>query len=149
MQISKNGLNLIISFEGLKLDPYKDSAGIPTIGYGTILYPDGTSVTMDDSTITQDQASQYLEWEVNQKAAHVTNLVTVPVNQNQFDALVSFAYNEGVGGLGGSTLLKLLNSGDYDGAAAQFPKWDVAGGHVVDGLERRRLAEQALFQQPI
>lgn len=149
MQISPNGLKFIISFEGLSLKPYLDSAGVATIGYGTIMYPSYHNVTMTDPNITQDQASQYLEWELDQKAAHVTLLVKAPLNQNQFDALVSFAYNLGLGALQESTLLKLLNSGDYAGAADEFPKWDRAGGHVVGGLERRRMAEQALFLQPV
>lgn len=149
-QLSQAGLDLIIEFEGLKLSPYPDSKGIPTIGYGTIMYPDGSSVTMDDPTITQDQARQYLEFEVEQKCAGVEKYVTVPVNDNEYAALVSFAYNLGLGSLHGSTLLKLLNSGtDRATVALEFPKWDKAGGVVVDGLLRRRNAEAALFLQPV
>jgi lysozyme len=149
MKISANGLKLITTFEGLSLKPYLDSGGRATIGFGTILYPNGHAVTMDDPDCTQEQANGYLEWQVNQKAARVSTLVKVPVNQNQFDALCSFAYNLGLGSLGGSTLLKLLNAGDFHGVAAQFPIWDKAGGQVVAGLLRRRLAEQALFLQPV
>jgi len=149
MQISKNGLKLITTFEGLELKPYLDSANIPTIGYGTILYPNGQVVSMNDPEITQDQANDYLEYEVNKKTARVSTLVKAPINQNQFDALVSFAYNLGLGALGGSTLLKLFNAGNIKDAANEFPKWDKAGGKVISGLLRRRLAEQALFLQPI
>jgi lysozyme len=153
MNISPNGLNLIMSFEGLELEPYLDSAGIPTIGYGTILYPSGHSVTMSDPAITQQQAMQYLEWEVNQKTAGVSQCVVVPINQNQFDALTSFAYNEGLGALRTSTLLQLLNNGQTQGASAQFLVWDKVrvDGQLVenDGLLRRRFAEQTLFNTPV
>ena len=149
MNLSQNGLNMIKGFEGFRSNPYLDSAGIATIGYGTILYPNGVSVTMNDPAITQAEAEQYLLYEINHKTSSINNLITVEINQNQFDALVSFAYNLGVHALGGSTLLRLLNQGDYDAAANEFPKWDRAGGHVVDGLVKRRLAEQQLFSTPV
>jgi lysozyme len=149
MNLSTNGLNLIKSFEGFKSAPYLDSAGVATIGYGTILYPDGTNVTMDDDPITETQAEQYLLDQVNQKCASVTNMVTGQVNQNQFDALVSFAYNLGLGALRGSTLLRLVNQNDFDNAVNEFEKWDRAGGQVVQGLLRRRTAEAQLFSTPV
>ena len=148
MNISQNGLNMIKGFEGLKLSPYLDSIGKPTTGYGTISYPDGTPVTMDDDPITEAQAEQYLMFQVNQKTSSINNMFAVPVNQNQFDALCSFAYNLGTGALHGSTLLRLVNQGDFANAANEFPKWDRAGGQVVAGLTRRRLAEQQLFTTP-
>jgi lysozyme len=153
MNISSDGLHLIESFEGLKLSPYRDQAGVPTIGYGTILYESGHKVTMSDPPITQEQALILLEWNINQKVAAINHLVQVPINQNQFDALASFAYNEGVGALQGSTLLRLLNSGDVDGAADQFLVWDkehVDGQLVADGgLLHRRQIERTLFLQPM
>ena len=149
MNLSNNGLNLIKGFEGFKSAPYLDSAGVATIGYGTILYPDGTAVTMNDSPITEAQAEQYLAFEINQKTSSIDQMVTSSVNQNQFDALVSFAYNLGLGALHGSTLLKLVNQSDFANAALEFPKWDHAGGVVVAGLLTRRLAEQTLFSTPI
>lgn len=149
MKIGKKGLDLIKSFEGLKLKPYLDSAGIPTIGYGTIMYDNGKRVSMQDPPITEDQANQYLEYEVNEKTAAVNQFVTIAINQNQFDALVCFAYNVGVGALQKSTLLKLLNSGDYAGAADQFLRWNKAGGKEIPGLTRRRQAERALFLHPV
>jgi|ERR1035437_1003961 lysozyme len=149
MQISKKGLQLIASFEGLSLKPYLDSAKVPTIGIGTILYPNGKAVSMSDPEITKEQAEQYLEWEINQKTTSVNKMVAVPINQNQFDALVSFAYNLGVGALHGSTLLKLLNAGDTSGAAEQFLVWDKANGQVSAGLLRRRQAERSLFLQSV
>jgi lysozyme len=152
MQLSSNGLQFIKSFEGFDASPYLDGAKIPTIGYGTIMYPDGSSVTISDSDITEDQALQYLQFEVNQKTASVNNMVTASINQNQFDALVSFTYNEGVNALRTSTLLRLLNNGDVAGAADQFPVWDKIRVDGVlqesDGLLRRRNAEQQLFLTP-
>jgi lysozyme len=148
-QVNKAGIDLIKSFEGLYLKPYLDSVGVPTIGYGTIAYPDGTKVTIDDAEITEDQAVEYLTFEINEKAKGVTRYVTVPINDNQFAALVSFAYNLGLGSLQKSTLLKLLNAGDVSGAADEFLKWNKAGGKVLAGLTRRREAERSLFLQSV
>lgn len=148
-KLSANGLNFIKSFEGFSAKPYLDSVKVPTIGYGTIMYPDGKRVTMNDTPCAAQQAEQYLAFEVNQKCSGVNTMVAVQVNQNQFDALVSFAYNLGTGALHGSTLLKLLNKGCYADAAKEFLKWDHAGGVAVAGLTRRRLAEQKLFLTPV
>src|ERR1035437_6610920 len=104
MMLSSNGLGLIKSFEGFRSDPYLDSVSIPTIGYGTILYPNGIRVTMDDSSITEEEAEQYLTFQVDQKTTSINHMLAIPVNQNQFDALCSFAYNLGCGALHGSTL---------------------------------------------
>jgi lysozyme len=153
MKLSQNGLMLIESFEGLELKPYLDTAGIPTIGYGTIMYQNGNRVTLNDPPISQYQAMILLEWQVNQKCAAINRLVQVSINQNQFDALASFTYNEGVGALQTSTLLRLLNSGDVSGAAAQFLVWDKEriDGQLVesDGLLHRRQMEQTLFLEPV
>jgi lysozyme len=147
--IGKAGLDLIKSFEGLRLKPYLDSVKIPTIGYGTIVYPNGQKVTMNDPEITGTQAEQYLEHEVNEKTAAVNQFVTAQINQNQFDALVSFSYNVGSGALGKSTLLKMLNAGNTSGAAEEFLRWNKAGGQVIAGLTRRRQAERSLFLQSV
>ena len=145
------GLNLIKSFEGLSLSPYLDQVGVPTIGYGCTYYEDGvTRVTMNDPAVTEEQAVELLGARMQQYADYVGQYVSVPINDNQFSALVSFCYNLGPGSLHGSTLLKLLNSGaDINTVAAEFPKWDKAGGQVVAGLLRRRMAEQALFLEPV
>lgn len=145
MNTSETGLNLIKSFESLRLDAYKDSVGIPTIGYGTIRI-DGNPVQMG-MTITEDQADYYLKTEVEEFEKVINHSVAVELTQNQFDALVSFTYNLGSGNLLKSTLLKKLNAGDYQGAADEFPKWSMAGGHVLAGLLRRRNAERDLFLQ--
>lgn len=140
MQISKAGLDLIKQFEGLYLKAYRCPAGVPTIGYGH------TAGVAMGQTITQQQADDYLRRDVRQFERAVARLVTVPLTQGQFDALVSFAFNLGDGALAQSTLLRLLNAGDYAGAAAQFDRWNKAGGRVLPGLVRRRAAERALFE---
>lgn len=145
MQVSLNGVNLVKQFEGLKLEPYLDSAGIPTIGYGTVYYPNGDRVAMTDPKITEPDAAQYLLFALTEKTKILNDIVKVQVNQNQFDALASFCYNCGQGNLEHSTLLRELNAGNYEAAADQFLVWDKAGGVVVPGLERRRQAERALF----
>lgn len=140
MQISKAGLDLIKQFEGLYLKAYRCPAGVPTIGYGH------TAGVAMGQTITQQQADDYLRRDVRQFERAVERLVKVPLTQGQFDALVSFAFNLGEGALAQSTLLRLLNAGDYAGAAAQFERWNKAGGRVLPGLVRRRAAERALFE---
>jgi len=114
------------------------------LGYGWTQPVDGVSVGKG-MTITQEIAENLLRSGLAQYEKGVTRLVNVAINQNQFDALVDFAYNLGVKALEGSTLLKKLNAGDYAGAATEFPKWNKAGGKVLNGLTRRREAERALF----
>jgi lysozyme len=149
MNISKTCLDLIKKWEGCKLEAYLDPVGIPTIGWGTIAYPDGEPVAMGDR-ISQDQADGFLQHECNSIVPRIGRLATVGLNQNQFDALVSFAYNVGVGAFAESTLLSKLNQGDYAGAAAEFPRWnkgEVDGMKVeLPGLTNRRKDERALFE---
>lgn len=140
MHTSQKGLDLIKSFEGLRLSAYKDVVGVVTIGYGTT-----SGVKMGD-TITKERAEELLREDVARFEAQVLRLVKVPLTQGQHDALVSFVYNLGAGNLSNSTLLRLLNAGDYAGAAAQFDRWNKAGGKVLAGLVRRRAAERALFE---
>ena len=140
MQISKDGLDLIKQFEGLYLKAYRCPAGVPTIGYGH------TAGVAMGQTITQQQADDYLRRDVRRFERAVARLVTVPLTLGQFDALVSFSFNLGEGALAQSTLLRLLNAGDYAGAAAQFGRWNKAAGRVLPGLVRRRAAERALFE---
>lgn len=140
MHTSQKGLDLIKSFEGLRLSAYRCPADIPTIGYGTT-----AGVKMGD-TITKELAEDLLREDVARFEAQVLRLVKVPLTQGQHDALVSFVYNLGAGNLSSSTLLRLLNSGDYKGAAAQFDRWTKAGGKTLAGLVRRRAAERALFE---
>ncbi|MBD2465104.1 lysozyme [Oscillatoria sp. FACHB-1407] len=138
-KINQAGLDLIKQFEGLKLEAYICPAGVPTIGYGTT-----AGVKMGDR-ITAEQAEVLLRKDVEKFERAVVNAVKVPLTENQFSALVSFTYNLGAGALQKSTLLKLLNQGNYEAAAQEFPKWNKAAGKVLTGLTRRRQAEQALF----
>jgi lysozyme len=143
MTTGQQGLDLIKQFESLYLTSYRDPVGIWTIGWGTTKI--NNQQVPPGLTITEDEAEQYLQNDLANTEWYVNNYVTVGLTQQQFDALVSFTYNLGPNNLRNSTLLRLLNSGDYAGAANEFPKWDMAGGHVLQGLLNRRLAEQQLF----
>lgn len=144
-RISQKCVDLVKKFEGLVLHPYLDAVNIPTIGYGNTQYEDGTKVTMDDPPITEERANELLMNHLSEFAEGVMARIKVPVSQNQIDALTSFSYNVGLGAFGSSTLLKLLNKGDYKGASGQFVRWNKAGGKVLAGLTRRREAERDLF----
>ena len=146
MKISTAGIDLIKSFEGyLKPRPdgsceaYKCPAGVWTIGWGC------TEGVRPGMVWTKDQAEFALRRELAKFEAAVTRLVTVPINQNQYDALVSFAYNCGEGALARSTILKRLNAGDVPGAAAAFGMWTKGGRRVLPGLVKRRQREADLF----
>lgn len=149
MNISSKGLDLIKKWEGCKLQAYLDPVGIPTIGYGTIAYPDGRQVAMGDR-ITQEQADGFLLHECTSICARIEGLCKAPINQNQYDALVSFSYNVGVGAFGDSTLLRKLNESDYAGAASEFLRWNkgTVNGQMVElqGLTNRRMDEKVLFE---
>jgi len=138
-KINRDGLRLLKAFEGLRLRAYQDSVGVWTIGYGT------TSGVRPGMVITEAQAEDLLKRDLNRFERAVNDLVTVPLTDDQFSALVTFAYNVGEGALADSTLLRLLNQGDYRGAADQLLRWDKAGGQALAGLTRRRRAERALF----
>ncbi|WP_151765994.1 lysozyme [Acinetobacter colistiniresistens] len=142
--ISDVGIKLISSFEDLKLVSYLCPANVWTIGFGTTIYPSGKKVKQGEKC-TPQQANEYFAHDLKRFEASVNNLVKVPLSQNQFDALVSLVYNIGSGNFASSTLLKKLNAKDYAGAADQFPRWNKAGGKVLNGLIRRRDAERALF----
>jgi lysozyme len=141
---SSNGLELTKEFEGLELKAYQDSVGVWTIGYGHT----GTDV-VPGLRISEDQASILLAADVAWAVTCVNKSVKSAINQNQFDALVDFTFNLGCANLGSSTLLRLLNAGDFAGAAAQFIRWNKAGGKVLTGLTRRRQAEAMLFSNPV
>jgi lysozyme len=141
LTFSENAVDLIKCFEGCKLTAYQDSVGIWTIGFGSTL---GVTPGM---TITEQQAEAMLSEALVGVSAAISGIVTYPASQNEFDALVSFTYNLGVGALRSSTLLRLLNMGDVKGAAHEFPKCCHAGGKVEPGLVARRAAEMALFLQ--
>ncbi|OYD80931.1 lysozyme [Azospirillum brasilense] len=143
-EIHPDALALVRHFEGLYLEAYLCPAGAPTIGYGH------TAGVRMGQTITSLQAEVYLRADMADAASHVDKLVKVPLTDRQRGALASFVFNLGAGALQTSTLLRLLNQRDYDGAAAEFPKWIYATVNGVkkqlDGLKKRRAAEAKLFE---
>ena len=144
MNISDKALNLIKRFEGFRAKPYLCPGDVWTIGYGTT-----KGVTPSSPPVTKAQAEIMLRDDVKRFEEAVRNAVNVPLNQHQFDALVSFTYNLGESALRRSTLLKVLNQGDYEEAANQFKRWNKADGKVLKGLVRRRKAESEMFLKPL
>jgi len=156
--ISPAGINLIKTFEGLSLVAYKDAVGVWTIGYGHTGTGNVNSGTPDKpvvtpiqpgETITQQDADRFLLGDLSVAETEVNKANDVNLNQNQFDALVSFCYNIGTTAYRDSTLLKYVNEQKYLDAADEFVKWVTDGdGHVIEGLVSRRRAERALFVAP-
>jgi lysozyme len=146
MRASQNCIDLVKKFEGCFLKAYRDPIGIWTIGYGIIVYPDGKKV-MEGDVITGKAAEYYLTHELNIKAIAIEHhFFNVAINQNQFDALLSFTYNLGVGALAKSTLLKKVKYNHNDPTIrGEFMKWVKAGGKVLKGLQLRRAAEADLY----
>ena len=142
--VSASGIDLICNFEGKRLVAYDDGVGVWTIGFGTTIYPNGIKVKKGD-VCTEAQAKAYMAHDLKKFELAVNNAVTVPLNQNQFDALVSLAYNIGTNAFKNSTLVKKLNAGEYRGAANQFDMWVNAGGKRMQGLVNRRAKEKVLF----
>jgi lysozyme len=137
---------MIKSFEGFRGTPYKCPAGIPTIGYGATFYPGGKKVTMTDAAITEEQATDLLAHMLVSFEKYVDSYCIDTITQNQFDALVSFAYNLGPANLKSSTLLKKVNADPNDESIRlEFMKWVKAGGKTLKGLVRRREAEANLY----
>jgi len=144
-KISKKGLDLIKKFEGLKLKPYLCSAGVPTIGYGNTLYENGKKVSLKDTIITEQRATELLSNSLKNLEQHVDSFCRDDINQNQFDALVSFAFNLGPYNLK-STLLKKVNKNPNDPTIRdEFMRWTKAGGKVLKGLVERRKCEADLY----
>ena len=147
MKITDEGVDLIKRYEGFRAKAYSCPAGKLTIGYGT------TRGVEPDDRVTRAEAEDLLMADIRQFEREVKTLIRVPVNRNQFSALVSFAYNLGADNLRKSTLRALVNRGDYSGAADQFPRWVWAtvGGRrkKLGGLIKRREEERALFLKPV
>ena len=139
MNISNKGIELIKQFEGCRLKAYQDSVGVWTIGYGH------TESVEEGMEISQHQADIMLGSDLVKYANYINEYVTVSLNPNQFDALTSWVYNLGPGNLKSSTMLKVLNEGNYDDVPFQIKRWNKAGGKVLKGLVRRREAEAELF----
>src|SRR5574344_5424 len=142
---SQNCINMIKMFEGFRAKPYKCPAGVPTIGYGSTFYSNGKKVTLKDKLITEQDATNLLTTVVTNFSSGVSKLLKIQVTQNQFDALVDFAYNVGIGNLKSSTLLKKVNAKNFSGAALEFIKWNKADGKVLPELTKRRTPEKDLF----
>ena len=140
MKISQEGLALIKRFEGCRLEAYKCSANVLTIGYGH------TGGVKETDTITQEEADELLEKDVLKFEEYVEDNVIVELDQSQFDALVAWTFNLGPGNLRESTMLKKLNDSDYTSVPSEMKRWNKAGGKTLDGLIRRRNAEALLFQ---
>lgn len=151
MELNKEGIDLVRRFEGFRSRPYLCPAGKPTIGYGMTMYPNGKPVTLQDKPITEAEAVTMLAALLKQFADQVKPLIKVTLTDNQFSALVSFAYNVGIGNFRSSTLLKRLNEQKFDQAANEFLQWSKARVNGVlqpmPGLVKRRIAERALFVQ--
>tara|TARA_R100000995_G_C3482910_1_gene125176 strand:- start:1090 stop:1533 length:444 start_codon:yes stop_codon:yes gene_type:complete len=139
MNISNEGLSLIKKFEGCELDSYKCAAGVWTIGYGS------THGIEKGMSISKSRAEELLLEDIAQFEDIVDKAVSVNLSQNQYDALVSWTFNLGGGNLNSSTMLKVLNAGDYENVPEQIKRWNKANGKVLEGLIRRREAEALLF----
>jgi lysozyme len=140
MNISQEGISLIKKFEGCELKAYQDSVGVWTIGFGH------TKGVEEGDEITQDMAEIMLEEEMPEYEGYINNMVSAPLKQCQYDALCAWVYNLGPTNLKESTLLKLLNAGDYHLIPSQIKRWNKAGGQTLKGLIRRREAEALLFE---
>ena len=140
MKTSLEGVSLIKKFEGCELEAYKCAAGVWTIGYGS------TKNVQEGDVISQSHADHLLEVELEEYEGYINDLVTAPLNEDQFSALVAWVYNLGPNNLKSSTMLKVLNEGKYDEVPHQMQRWNKANGEILEGLVRRRKAESLLFQ---
>lgn len=146
---SDKAVEIIKYFEGFRAKPYYCSAGVPTIGYGTTTYPTGEKVKITDKAINGLIASEILKWHIIEKV-HKPLMKLIDrdkLNQNQYDSLVSFCYNVGIGAFKGSTLRKVIleDPNNFDAIEVQFMRWNKAGGKVIDGLISRRKKEFLLY----
>jgi len=140
MKCSQEGLALIKIFEGCRLKAYRCSANVLTIGYGH------TGGVKESDAISQPEADELLETDIAKFEKYVDDNVIVELKQYQFDALVAWTFNLGVGNLRSSTMLKKLNETDYGSVPSEMKRWNKAGGKTLDGLIRRRKAEGLLFE---
>lgn len=146
MKIDKIGIDLIKKFEGCSLKPYRCPAGIPTIGYGNTYYANGVRVTMKDLPITKEKADELLIDLLEDFEIGVSKQVKSKITQNQFNALVSFAYNVGLGNFKSSTLLKKVNLNPNDLTIKnEFLKWTKSASVILKGLLLRRTEESNLY----
>ena len=140
MKISENGLELIKKFEGCETTAYQDSVGVWTIGFGH------TKGVEEGQTCSIEDAESMLADEMDEYEGYINNMVKVELQQHEFDALVAWVYNLGPTNLGESTMLKVLNGGQFDRVPDEMNRWTRAGGEILEGLVRRRQAESFMFQ---
>ncbi len=140
MRISEDGLELIKKFEGCETTAYQDSVGVWTIGFGQ------TEGVEEGQTCSVEDAESMLADEMDEYEGYVNNMVKVELQQHEFDALVAWVYNLGPTNLGESTMLKVLNGGQFDRVPDEMNRWTRAGGKILEGLVRRRQAESLMFQ---
>ena len=149
MNINKATIDLVKEFEGCKLTAYRDAVGVWTIGYGTTARAGLGIIPTAGMTITQAEADQLLADGLNKFADQIRPMINADLNDNQFGACVSLAYNIGAHAFSTSSALKHILAGDYDKAANAILLWNKAGGKVLKGLVRRREAERKLFMTPV
>ena len=150
MKCNQAGVSLIMEFESFFSKPYLCPANVPTIGYGATFYPNGKKVSLSDSPITKDQAKEFLAHDLRKEEDNLNNFIkelNISLNENQFSALISFAYNLGFGKIASpsSTVNRGLKSGDHALTCHGMSLYNRAAGKVLRGLERRRKAEIALY----
>lgn len=146
--INRATIDLVKEFEGLRLDAYKDSVGVWTIGYGTTAMAGVGIKPAAGMKITQPEAEMYLRRGIEKFSNQIRPAITAPINENEFGAFLSLAYNIGPGAFAKSTALRRFNAGDKAGAAEAILLFNKAGGRVLKGLSRRREAEKRLFLTP-
>jgi len=146
MKLNTAGYRLICRFEGFSSKPYLDSIKVPTIGYGNTFYSNGKRVSLLDQPITELEAFEMFKTIADKFASKVSKLVTAPLDQSQFNALVSLTYNIGPANFEKSTLLRKVNFNHFDPSIREeFMKWNKAGGNVLKGLTIRRKAEADIY----
>ena len=144
MQCNAAGIALIKEFEGCRLDAYEDQGGVPTIGWGQT----GPSVQMG-MTISQSQADEWLTEQIQNVSTSLSRMLTNPINENQFAACVSLAYNIGLGNFASSSARQLINIGALADVPVHIGMWNEVNHAVDPGLVRRRNAEIALWNTPV
>lgn len=149
MNVNQAAVDLVKEFEGFRADAYKDAVGVLTIGYGTTAMAGVGIKPALGMKISKSDAEAYLHAALDKFANQIAPAITAPINENEFGAFVSLAYNIGPGAFKKSSALRLFNAGDKAGAAKAILLWDKAGGKVLKGLTRRREAERKLFLTPV
>lgn len=147
VEVTDDAVNMVSQFEGFRSEPYQDSAGVWTIGYGSTRDADGSPIDEDTDSVTKQQALDLMRRDLLKTATILDKDVHVALNDHERAALESFIYNVGAGNFEASTLLKKLNAGDIEGSANEFLRWDHAGGKVLAGLLKRREAERSEFMK--